>query len=351
MHFSTRAAVRHGVPMTEPSIDNVAVMGAGAVGCYFGAMLARAGAKVRLIGRPALVDAVGRDGLQFNGVEFTGRVPLAATADPAGVAGAGLVLFCVKSADTEDAAQAMAPHLSPGAVVLDLQNGVDNCARIRDQFKHANVKNPVVPAVVYVGAEVPSPGVLRHNGRGDLVIGEAGPRRPGDAPVTDLAAWLSGAGVPTRVSDNVEGELWWKLVLNGAYNAVSALGRSRYGAMMAMPQIRQVMSDAVREIVALAEAKGVRIATPDPANPDPVETVLRFGELMPLTMSSTAQDIARGRPTEIDYLNGYVVRECDALGLPAPVNRALYALVKLLEQNLRSAQDGLHSSIKAAPAS
>jgi 2-dehydropantoate 2-reductase len=308
--------------MTNPSLENVAVMGAGAVGCYFGALLARAGTNVRLIGRPALVDAVSRDGLQFDGVNFKGRVALSATADPAGVAGAGVVLFCVKSADTEAAARAMAPHLSPGAVVLDLQNGVDNVERIR-----IHVKNVVVPAVVFVGAEVPTPGVLRHNGRGDLVIGETRSRKSGDALLADLAAWLNAARVPTRVSDNIEGELWWKLTLNCAFNAVSALGVSRYGAMMAMPQIRQVMSDAVCEIVALAEAKGVRIAMPDP-----VEAVLRFGELMPQTRSSTAQDMERGRPTEIEYLNGYVVRECEARGRPAPVNRTLYALVKLKEQ-------------------
>jgi 2-dehydropantoate 2-reductase len=317
--------------MTNPSLENVAVMGAGAVGCYFGAMLARAGATVRLIGRPALVEAVTRDGLQFDGVEFKGRVPLSATADPAGVAAAGLVLFSVKSADTETAALAMAPHLSPGAVVLDLQNGVDNVERIRP-----HVKNIVVPAVVYVGAEIPAPGVLRHNGRGDLVIGESGQghgRGHGDgALMADLAAWLSGAKVPTRVSDNIEGELWWKLTLNCAYNAVSALGQTRYGPMMAMPQVRQVMSDAVREIVALAEAKGIRIAMPDP-----VDAVLRFGDVMPHTRSSTAQDIEIGRPTEIEYLNGYVTRECDALGLPAPVNRTLYALVKLLEQKQKTA--------------
>lgn len=313
--------------MTNPSLENVAVMGAGAVGCYFGAMLARAGATVRLIGRPALVDAISRDGLRFEGVDFNGRVALSATTDPAGVAAAGLVLFCVKSADTGTAARAMAPHLSPGAVVLDLQNGVDNVERLR-----AHVKNVVVPAVVYVAAEVPAPGVLRHNGRGDLVIGDSSPPRSGDALIADLAAWLTSMKVPTRVSDNIEGELWWKLTLNCAYNAVSALGRSRYGAMMAMPQTRHVISDAVSEIMALAEAKGVRIAMPDP-----VDAVLRFGDVMPQAMSSTAQDLERGRPTEIEYLNGYVVRECDARGLPAPVNRTLYALVKLKEQGQKSA--------------
>jgi 2-dehydropantoate 2-reductase len=284
-------------------------------------MLARAGAQVRLIGRPALVDAVARDGLWFEGVNFKGRIALSATTNAAGVAGAGLVLFSVKSPDTETAAQAIAPHLAPGAVVLSLQNGVDNVERLR-----APIASVVVPAVVYVAAEIPVPGVIHHNGRGDLVIGELGSRRAGDVLIEKLAAYLAGAKVPTRISDNVEGELWWKLILNCAYNAVSALGRSRYGPMMAMPEIRQVMSEAVREIIALAEAKGVRIAMPDP-----VEAVLRFSEGMPQAISSTAQDLERGRPTEIDYLNGYVVRECDARGLPAPVNRTLHALVKLLE--------------------
>src|SRR5215831_15591297 len=313
---------RHGVAMTTLSLENVAVMGAGAVGCYFGAMLARAGARVQLIGRRALADAVARDGLQFEGIDFNGRVALSATTDPAGVAGAGLVLFSVKSTDTETAAQAIAPHLAPGAVVLSLQNGVDNVERLR-----ARIAQVVVPAVVYVAAEVPAPGVVRHHGRGDLVIGEFGRRQGSDALIAGLAAYLAGANIPTRISDNVEGELWWKLTLNCAYNAVSALGRSRYGPMMAMPQLRRVMAEAVGEIIALAGAKGVRIAMPDP-----VEAVLRFGDSMPDAVSSTAQDIGRGRPTEIDYLNGYVVRECEARGLPAPTNRTLHALVKLLER-------------------
>jgi 2-dehydropantoate 2-reductase len=131
---------------------HVAVMGAGAVGGYFGAMLARAGAQVTLIGRQALVDAVARDALVLDSARFPARLSVAATADPAGVAGAGLVLFCVKSSDTDGAAAAMAPHLAPGAVVLSLQNGVDNVERLR-----ARMGNPVVPAVVYVSAEIPAP--------------------------------------------------------------------------------------------------------------------------------------------------------------------------------------------------
>jgi 2-dehydropantoate 2-reductase len=309
--------------MTNPSFGRVAVMGAGAVGCYFGAMLARAGVAVTLIGRSALVDAVARDGLRFEGIDFKASVPLFATTDPAGVADADLVLFSVKSPDSEAAARAIAPHLVPGAVVLSLQNGVDNVERLR-----AHIANIVAPAVVYVAAEIPAPGVLRHNGRGDLVIGKSEMSNADSSIIADLAAYLTGSKIPTRISDNVDGELWWKLILNCAYNAVSALGHSRYGPMMAMPQVRQVMAEAVREVVALAEAKGIRLTMPDP-----VEATLCFGEAMPEAISSTAQDLRRGRSTEIDHLNGYVVRECDARGLPAPVNRTLHALVKLLERS------------------
>ena len=304
------------------SFNSVAVMGAGAVGCYFGAMLARAGANVHLIGRPALVDAVARDGLVLESAMFGGRYAVAASADPAGVVGAGLVLFCVKSPDTDAAARAIAPHLAPDAVVLGLQNGVDNFERLR-----AHVANPVVPAVVYVAAEIPMPGVVRHNGRGDLVIGDPGAQRTEGAMIARLAACLAAANVPTRVSDNIVGELWGKLIMNCAYNAISALGRCRYGSMMALPPVREVMSEAVREIMALAVAKGVQVAMDDP-----VTTVLGFADSMPGAISSTAQDLARGRPTEIDHLNGYVVRESEARGLRAPVNRTLHALVKLLEQ-------------------
>jgi 2-dehydropantoate 2-reductase len=307
--------------MNRPSFESVAVMGAGAVGCYFGAVLADAGKKVRLIGRQALVDAVTRDGLRLESAKFSKRIRVDATTDPAGVHEAGLVLFAVKSPDTETVAAAIAPHLAPEAVVLSLQNGVDNFERLR-----ARIANAVVPAVVYVAAEITAPGVVRHNGRGDLVIGAPRGQGVSGALIADLAAFLAGAKIPTRVSDNIEGELWTKLLLNGAYNAISALGRSNYGRLVAMPEVQQVMREAVAEILALARAKGVRLDLDDP-----MATVLGLASMMPEQMSSTAQDLARRKPTEIDHLNGYIVRESDALGLPVPVNRTLAALVKLAE--------------------
>jgi 2-dehydropantoate 2-reductase len=311
--------------MQDAGFADVAVMGAGAVGCYFGAMLARAGARVQLIGRTALVDAVTQNGLRLETGGRAERITVTATTNPAGIAGAGLVLFCVKSTGTDEAARAIAPRLDPSAIVLSLQNGVDNVARIR-----AHLSNVVVPAVVYVAAEISAPGVLRHNGGGDLVIGADGFSPADERIMADLAAHLTGAGIPTRVSDNIEGELWAKLVMNCAYNAISAIGRIRYGRVVAVAEARQVMREVVGEIIALAAAKGVRIALDDP-----VAAMLNLADFVPEAMSSTAQDLGRGRATEIDHLNGYVVRECEIYGLPAPVNRTLHALVKLLERERR----------------
>ena len=288
----------------------VAVLGAGAVGCFFGGMLARAGHRVTLIGRPLHVEAFRKSGLHFEGLKFDEQVPVEASTDAAAVRGARLVLFCVKSTDTETGAAQIAPHLAPDAVVVNLQNGVDNTERIQ-----ARITQPVVPAVVYVATEMAGPGHLKHHGRGDLVIG----------PNEKVKAWFESAGVPAVISDNIAGELWAKLVVNCAYNALSAITQLPYGKLIEGAGIRETMRDVVEETLAVAKASGVTMA------PGMLESTYKIAAAMPTQFSSTAQDLARGKPTEIDHLNGYVVRQGAALGIPTPANRALQALVKLLE--------------------
>lgn len=312
--------------MSTDSSPKVAVMGAGAVGSYFGAMLARGRAEVTLIGRAAHVGAIVKNGLLLETNESKQSIALSASADPAAVTGAQWVLFCVKSTDTEAAARAIAPYLSPNAVVLSLQNGVDNFERMR-----LHIDRRIVPAVVYVAASITAPGCVRHSGRGDLIIGpmeQSSTHSDVAAELEGIAAVFAKAGIPVRVSDNIEGELWAKLVSNCAYNAVSALTRSNYGRLLATPYARTIMRDVVEEIQKVAEAKRVRIA-----GENLLETVYRLADAMPEATSSTAQDIARGRRTEIDHLNGTIARLGDRLGIPTPVNRTLYALVKLIEES------------------
>lgn len=292
----------------------VAVMGAGAVGCYYGGMLARAGHSVVLIGRPTHVEAVRAKGLRMQTTRFDEQVPLQAATGPEAVAGADLVLFCVKSPDTESAGEQMRPHLPPGALVLSLQNGVDNAERLQAVLP----KQTVVPAVVYVATEMEGPGHLRHHGRGELVIGRS-------ARSAEVAALLEAAGVPTEVSAQAIGALWAKLILNAAYNALSAIARQPYGVLYPAPGIQPTLRAIADECLAVARADGVQVAG------DPYAAVDAIAATMPAQFSSTAQDLMRGKPTEIDHINGYVVRRGDALGVPVPLNRLLHSLVKLLE--------------------
>lgn len=291
----------------------IAVMGAGAVGCYYGGMLARAGHAVVLIGRQQHVAAVRDAGLYMETQSFNAHVPVQASTDPGAVAGARLVLCCIKSTDTESAAMAMAPYLDADAVLLSLQNGVDNAERLQ-----ALVQREVVPAVVYVATEMAAPGHVRHHGRGELVIG---PSSLGD----ELLEMFANAAVPVQISSNVAGALWAKLIVNCAYNALSAITQIPYGRLVQGVGIEAVMRDVVQECLAVAEADGISVPG------DPWEAVRHIAQTMPSQLSSTAQDLARHKLSEVDHLNGYVIGKGKALAVPTPVNRVLHSLVKLLE--------------------
>lgn len=290
----------------------VAVMGAGAVGCYFGGMLARAGHTVTLIARPEHVQAIERDGLRMETKTFDEQVRLQASIEASAVQGADVVLFCVKSPDTESAGAQILPHLAPKALVLCLQNGVDNAERLSTVLP----AHTVAAAVVYVATEMAGPGHVKHHGRGDLVIEPA---------AASAASALAAAGIGAEVSDNVRGALWLKLILNCAYNAVSAISQLPYGKTAVGEGVQDVMRDVVNECLAVAKAEGVTVAG------DVDASVRMIAEAMPGQFSSTAQDLARGKKSEIDYLNGLVVRRGQAMGIATPANRVLWSLVKLLE--------------------
>jgi 2-dehydropantoate 2-reductase len=296
---------------------NVAVMGAGAVGCYYGAMLARAGHSVTLIGRKQHVHAVTERGLFLETSRLQESVPMEATTEPSGVADADVVLFCVKSADTETAGGEIAPHLKDGVVILSLQNGVDNAERLQ-----AVIERAVVPAVVYVATEMAGAGHVKHHGRGELVIGPS-------PQSTAVAASFTAAGIPTTLSEDVVAALWSKLIVNCAYNGLSAVAQLPYGRLLEVDGVKAVMTDIVEECLSVARRSGIKI----PANV--LESVLALANTMPDQYSSTAQDVARGKKSEIDYLNGFVVRKGEEFGIPTPANRSLYTMVKLVEAKTR----------------
>jgi 2-dehydropantoate 2-reductase len=305
--------------MSADAWPKIAVVGAGAVGGYFGGMLARAGAPVVFIGRPAFVDAVKRDGLLLDTVQFKEKVKVEASTELAAARDAEIVLFCVKTTDTAATARELAPLLANNALVVSMQNGVDNAEQI-----HAASGLHALAAAVYVAASVPSPGVVKHVGRGDLVVG------PKSMATERVAAVFERAGVPCKISDHLATELWTKLVWNCGLNAISALGKATYGDIIANEDARQLVEGAVFEVIFAAKAAGVHL----PLFEDPqaaMREAYKIARSMAATRSSTAQDMMRGKKTEIDSLNGLIVRKGRELGVPTPINHALFTLVKLTE--------------------
>lgn len=295
-------------------------MGAGAVGGYYGGMLARAGAPVVLIGRPSLVEAVHNRGLRLDTLSFKESISVETSSELSAARGAELILVCVKTIDTVATTRAVAPFLLPDARILSLQNGVDAVEQIQSAAQRSALQ-----AVVYVAASVPEPGLVKHVGRGDLVIG------PETEETRRLASLFERAGIPCRLSGNIQGELWAKFVCNCALNAASALGRSNYGRMNEDPETRTLLGALVEEVMAVAKASGVDIpgmATVEEAK----AAVLTLTTQISGAYSSTAQDLQRGKSTEIASLNGWVVRRGRALCIPTPVNQALFALVGLAER-------------------
>lgn len=325
--------------------EQIAVVGAGAVGCYFGGMLARAGLPVVFLRRPkpgAASSAPTTAPLHIDSIHFQQSIPVQWATDPSALRDADVVLFCVKALDNESASQQIAPHLKTGAIVVSLQNGVDNAERIR-----AASAIDALPSVVYVAASMPAPDRVKHVGRGDLIIGELGrefskaagragaPLLPvsgkrGTVEATpraqQVASLFEKAGVKCVLSANIEADLWIKLMINSAANAISALAHATYGRVAAHQPSRALIAAVVSECLAVARAAGVALP-PNDFSAVALQTVTNLRD----ATSSTAQDLARGRRTEIDSLNGYVARLGAQLSIPTPVNSTLHALVKLLE--------------------
>jgi 2-dehydropantoate 2-reductase len=236
-----------------------------------------------------------------------------------------IVLFCTKTRDTENVATALRSFLLPTSAVLAFQNGVDGAERLA-----AILPNPVFSAALVVSCYIEGPGHVHHNGRGDVLLGDWLPAR-GDAAersalLESVVAMLQRAAIQASLAPDIRLTLWTKLAMNCGYNALSALCRARYERLVSTEASRVLMRRIVEELVAVGQRDGVALD---------FDTVLKqvmdLAAGFPTAISSTGQDIAQGRPTEIDDLNGYVVRRGRALGVPTPLNETLQLMVKLLE--------------------
>ncbi len=302
-------------------ISTVTVIGAGAVGSYFGGLLARAGCDVTLVARQDHVKAIQENGLYMECQSFQERVSVKTSTEYQAIKNADLVLFCVKSPDTESVAIEIQPYLSKDTIILSLQNGVDNCERLKTVLL-----NPVYPAVVYVATGMVGPGHVKHFGRGELVIGEL---EGGEACLDQLNVlqeFLNKGNVPCSISKNIKHDMWLKFLVNCSYNAISGIGQIEYGQMIQSAHINALIEQITKEFLSVAEKEGINIS-PEQANSANEQSA----KTMAKQKSSTAQDLMKFKKTEIDYLNGYILRRGLAHQIPTPANQSVYALVKMLE--------------------
>ena len=296
----------------------IAIVGAGGVGGYFGAKLARAGESVLMLARGAHLDAIARHGLHVRSAvdgEFTVKVE--AVESLAGQPPVDMALFCVKSFDTRVAAEALRPVLGPDTGVVSLQNGVDN-EEILDE-----VLGPgrALGGAAFVFSTIASPGVIAHTLLGRIVFGELDGRVSERA--TRLRDALARAGVPVELSTDVRRVLWEKYLLISAQAGTTALARAPIGVIRETPETWRMYRRIVDELAALARASGVALAV------DVVDTIMKgAAALAPTATSSLHHDLVQGRRLELEALHSHAVRLGERLGVPTPTVFAVYAALK-----------------------
>ncbi len=298
---------------------NFLVVGPGAMGCLFASRLKKVGHHVIIADyKPERADFINRHGIRLEEPTGEERFHVPAVTDRI-VEGPDVALFCVKANQTREAAEEVAPWLNLQTSVLTLQNGIGNLELLQEVFG----KGRVLGGVTAEGATLLGPGHARHAGQGQTIIGPAGEV---DGPVAKIVRAFEGAGFDTRSADNVETLIWGKLIVNVGINALTGITRVKNGELAELPGARTVMEMAVQEAVTVADARGVQLPYPDP-----FERVLEVCRATAGNVASMLQDILGERLTEIQSINGAIVREGTRLGIPTPVNLTLTSLVEAIQ--------------------
>ncbi|MEE8541889.1 MAG: 2-dehydropantoate 2-reductase [Desulfobacterales bacterium] len=300
----------------------IAVVGAGAMGSLFGGLLAEAGNEAWLYDvSETHVDKVKADGLTIEREGRSRSVDICATTNPQEIGPAELVIIFVKSTQTQKAAQTAGLLAGSQGFVMTLQNGMGNADTIATVID----PNRILAGTTSHGATLLGPGRIRHAGSGPTVMGLWSHSESGFKRAREFALVLSGAGFETQVTEEVRHIIWDKLLVNIGINALTALTGTKNGEILDLETTRELSRAAVAEAVSVAEAQGIEVRQ------DPVGHVFKIAAATAVNRSSMGQDIDNRRQTEIDAINGFIVREARRLGLEAPVNQTLTALIETLQ--------------------
>jgi 2-dehydropantoate 2-reductase len=299
----------------------IAIVGPGAVGSLLAALLTRSKQEVHLIDRNLdRARKVNEEGIKVEGVhgEFTAKVN--STVEPQELGACDLIVISVKSYHTEEAIKGVKDLIGEATQVLTLQNGVGNIQILND----AVGEDKVIGGTTSLGATVLDHGHIKYAGKGETIIGKASGKVL--APLREVANALNKAGLDTKVSRDINAVIWSKLIINVGINALGVATRLHNGRLLEYTGTRDIMRAAVQEAVKVAKRKKIKLVYDDP-----IQKVEGVAKATAANVCSMLQDVLKKRRTEIDFINGAIVRQAKSLNIPTPVNEVLTNLVKTIE--------------------
>lgn len=304
----------------------IAVMGSGAVGGYFGAKLAAAGHDLAFVARGKHLAAMQRDGLRVRSADGELLIKNALFTDaPSAIGNVELILFCVKSYDTETANSLMRPLVGPRTTILSLQNGIDNPQKLAAVWGASRI----LAGVVYVGAAMEQPGVVAHSSGGRIVFGALDGASNENVKTVEQA--LAAGQIPHERSEEIAKVQWIKLLWNASFCAVSCLTRANVKQIVESEPLTQLVRDCMTEVQAAARTRGIELS------PARLDQTLEFSRTLGNFKPSMLQDLEAGKPLEYEAFNGIVVKLLGQAGSRAPTNEAFYNMLDFIDQQIRGA--------------
>ncbi len=298
------------------------VLGAGAIGSLLGGLLSEVGEDVTLIGRRAHVRAIRSNGLHIDGVTGRRKIKVKAEVAPSRAGKADLVLCTVKAYDTRAAAADARPLISKESIFLCMQNGLD----VEKEAAHEIGAEQIVRGVTNNGALLVKPGYVKHTGLGDTLIGC--PDKKWRDKINELVKALNSAGLPAEITERIHDIVLSKVLVNVGINPLGAITHLRNGDLVKNPLLKDLMKSAVEEALRVVDKLGISIV-----DGDIVEKTFKVAEATAPNKNSMLQDVEKGKRTEIDFINGAIVRIGEEIGVSTPINYTLTALVKGLERS------------------
>lgn len=305
-------------------MQNILVVGAGAVGGFYGARLAKHHPNVSFLLRPRTCAAVRTNGLTLRSTTGTFTVRPAVASDPRELPTPDLIILSVKAYDLDEALAQIAPVMTDRTVLLTLQNGVDTEDRIVARFH----RDCVVGGVAFIYSKLVEPGVIDHYKRGSVAVGEMMGHK--SERVAAISKLFTDAGIQCSISEDIRRSKWEKMCWNCVFNPITLLINDQVSKALDHPEMSHVIQQVVDEVAAVSAALKVPLA------PDMAEKTVKVTQAIRDIHTSMYDDWKAGRPTEIDALNGYIVQKGRELGIPTPVNEALTAMVKVLTEKGKS---------------